>query len=63
MSFHPPQNAEMCEIIKDQIDLTRRLVMTLYGGNLDHPALDHLEAAWGQIAMTQVQDSHERALS
>lgn len=30
---------------RDAIDSARRKVMDLYGGNLDHPALDHLEAA------------------
>lgn len=30
---------------RDAIENARRKVMDLYGGNLDHPALDHLEAA------------------
>lgn len=31
------------------IDSAAVEVMALYGGNLDHPALDHLEAAVGAI--------------
>lgn len=33
------------------INHARRCVMRLHGGNLDHPALDHLEAAMREVVL------------
>jgi hypothetical protein len=38
--------------VREAIDDCRRLVMAMYGGNLDHPALDHLEAAMAEVIDT-----------
>ena len=35
--------------VVEQIDACRKAVMDLYGGALDHPALDHLESAIGEV--------------
>lgn len=39
------------------IDMARIQVMEMYGGNLDHPALDHLEAAMESVKDTDKQIS------
>ena len=41
----------VCEAINE----CRRQVMALHGGNLDHPALDHLEAAMDAVTAVAVQ--------
>lgn len=56
---------------REAIESARREVMALYGGNLDHPALDHLEAAlcavdyieWDRgLAATKAENEHLRVL-
>lgn len=39
----------------DAINEARRLVMELYEGNLDHPALDDLEAAMAALFEAELQ--------
>lgn len=39
--------------VYDAIDNCRVRVMALYGGNLDHPAIDHLEAAMASVMAVQ----------
>jgi hypothetical protein len=37
----------------DTLNDARRQVMGMYGGNLDHPALDHLELAMAEVIDTE----------
>ena len=42
----------------DAINECRRLVMALHGGNLDHPALDYLEAAMNAVQAVYEEQAH-----
>lgn len=42
------------ERLSDILNECRRLVMSMYGGNLDHPALDHLEAAMTSVRQVEI---------
>lgn len=39
----------------DAIILAKRVVMQIAGGNLDHPALDHLDRAEAAVAFVELQ--------
>lgn len=48
----------------DAINNCRTLIMELYGGNLDHPALDQLEIAMGDVMrIDRLQWDRTRAVS
>lgn len=41
-----------------EINMVRVRVMDLYGGNLDHPALDKLEDAINQLVEIEAERGH-----
>lgn len=48
------RHAARLGVARSHIEAARCSLMSLYGGNLDHPALDHLEAALVALDATEV---------
>ena len=51
-SSEPSGIAPSVQDVLDTLNLARRQIMAMYGGNLDHPALDHVEYAMGEVEET-----------